>query len=115
MPNGLIYAQELLKLASLEEVDALSWLQFNWQAYPYRFVQGVLLQTVNSTADAARKKHFKDLLAGLDDMYGVPPDDSRMATIEGKLSSMMRGFGSGKTPVKSAPAGETVSTPTESP
>jgi hypothetical protein len=95
IPNGLIYAQELLKLGSMEPDDAEAWLQFNWQAYPYKLTHAVISQVVHS--ESSRKKQaFKDILASLDQLYDVPPDDSALATIEGKFSSMSsmvrRGF-----------------------
>lgn len=89
VPNGLIYTQELLKLASQEEADVLNWLQFNWQSYPYRLTHGLLTQVIAS--DPQRKKWFKDILSQLDGLYDVPPDDSSMQRLEGKFSSMMRG------------------------
>lgn len=95
----------MLKLASLSDDDAQAWLQFNWQTYPYRLTHEMVRQIMAS--DSARKRRFKELLASLDELYGVPPDESRLSSIEGmmrgdgKLSSMMRGFAT--TPGKSNP------------
>jgi hypothetical protein len=92
IPNGLIYAQELLKLGSLDDDDVEAWLAFNWQSYPYRFVHDSLTQVINS--DSGKKRRFREILAGLDALYGVPPDDSstRLSSMEHKFSNMMRGF-----------------------
>jgi hypothetical protein len=107
IPNGLIYAQELLKLASLNDDDVDSWIQFNFQSYPFKLLHDIILQIMNS--ETTKKKRFKEILLSLDSLYGVPPDESRLAGIEsmmrvdatGKLSSMtsmmVRGFTSSTT------------------
>lgn len=82
----------------MEADDAVAWLQFNWQAYPYRLVHQLFVQVINS--DSARKKRFKDVLPVVDEIYGVPADESTLTTIEGKFSSvssmMRRGFTTSK-------------------
>lgn len=110
VPNGLIYAQELLKIGAMDADDAAAWLQFNWQAYPYQFIHQIILQVINS--DPSRKKRFKELLVIVDDTYGVLPEDSTLSSIEGKISSvssmMRRGFSSTRSENESsAPKGET--------
>ena len=98
IPNGLIYAQELLKVGAMDVDNAVAWLQFNWQAYPYRLVHQLFVQVMNS--DSSRRKRFKDVLPLVDEIYGVPADESTITSIEGKFSSvssmMRRGFSTSK-------------------